>query len=129
MTQIDLLTAPASRPVRVRHGGCAKLAALFRAHPGRRFTWRELAAVGGGAGWRTRVSQLRRAPWRMQIENDWWDVTTQDGSTYRESVYWYVPGVTGDRPANARSATSARMSNAGARPAPAPDPPSEARAA
>jgi len=68
---------------------CDRLASLFRAHPGRRFTWRELASVAGGAAWRTRVSDLRHPPYSMTIRNAWWVQTGQNGTQWRESVYWY----------------------------------------
>jgi hypothetical protein len=82
MVQPSLLDVPVEQETM-----CAKLAALFQAHPGRKFSWRELANVAGGSGWRTRVSNLRKAPWHLKIENAWWNVTTERG-TYRESVYW-----------------------------------------
>ena len=66
----------------------ARLARLFLSQPaGHRFSWRELAAVGGGAAWRTRVSNLRREPWHFDIRNQWRTVE-RDGRRYRESEYW-----------------------------------------
>jgi hypothetical protein len=47
----------------------AKLAAFFHRHPN---TWQDgktLSLIAGGYGWRTRVSDLRRAPFNMVIEN------------------------------------------------------------
>jgi hypothetical protein len=69
---------------------CDRLAALFRSRPGQEIGWRELAHVAGGAAWRTRCADLRRAPYNLDVRNRWWNVTCGDGSTYRESVYWVV---------------------------------------
>ena len=47
----------------------ARLAQFVRQRP---FVWidgRELALVGGAYAWRTRISELRRAPFHMTIEN------------------------------------------------------------
>jgi hypothetical protein len=47
----------------------AKLAAFFRRHPN---TWHDrklLGQIAGGYAWRTRVSDLRRPPFNMVIEN------------------------------------------------------------
>ena len=46
-----------------------RLAALFRSMPGRWFDGRELASVAGAYAWRTRISELRRPPFNMKIEN------------------------------------------------------------
>ena len=73
----------------------AKLAAHFKANVGRWIDGRELATVAGAYAWRTRVSELRKAPWLMTIENremrgrrltasnEWRNVVT--------SEYRYVP--------------------------------------
>lgn len=47
----------------------ARLAELFQAWPGRWFDGRELAEVGGQYAWRTRVSEARRGPHSLNIEN------------------------------------------------------------
>ena len=48
---------------------CARLAALFKARAGEWISGRELAEVGGFFAWRTRVSELRRPPYNLTIEN------------------------------------------------------------
>lgn len=47
----------------------ARLAAYFRVREGEWVNARELLNVAGFAGWRTRVSDLRKPPYRMTIEN------------------------------------------------------------
>lgn len=69
----------------------ARLAMFLRAHPYEWIDARRLAKVAGFAGWRTRVSDLRREPWSMRVENKWETVTEYDGSRYRVSWYRYVP--------------------------------------
>lgn len=63
MTQPDLFTAPPSTSL------CAKLADYFKAREGRWVDAHELLSVAGFAAWRTRLSELRRAPYGMQIVN------------------------------------------------------------
>ena len=63
-----------------------KLAAFFLARPNRWIDAHELLRVAGFAGWRTRVSDLRKPPFNLQIENRW---RVQDG--YRISEYRLVP--------------------------------------
>jgi hypothetical protein len=69
----------------------AKLAAFFRQRPHTFHDGRELGAVCGYYGWRTKVSQLRRSPWLMQIENRQRRVARPDGSHYVISEYRYLP--------------------------------------
>jgi hypothetical protein len=45
------------------------LAAYFKARPGQWLSALDLAKVGGALAWRTRLSDLRRPPYAMQIEN------------------------------------------------------------
>lgn len=73
---------------------CVRLAALFRSRPGQWMDGRDLAAVAGAYGWRTRVSDLRRQPYAMKIENRLRRVTRRDGSSYVVSEYRHVPGET-----------------------------------
>ena len=47
-----------------------RVAALFTSYPpGTWIDGRDLATVGGYAAWRSRISDLRRAPYGMTIEN------------------------------------------------------------
>jgi hypothetical protein len=67
------------------------LAVLFRSHPGEWIPHRELTRIGGFCAWRTRVSELRRPPYSMQIDNR---IRRLDG--YVISEYRFVAAV--DRP-------------------------------
>jgi hypothetical protein len=64
--QLDLLGRTAVPSGNTR---CARLAAFLRSRPGVWLDGRELATVGGAYGWRTRISDLRRPPYNMNIEN------------------------------------------------------------
>lgn len=66
------------------------VAARFRSAPGVWIDGKELAKVGGGYAWRSRVSDLRRAPFHMAIENR---VRTEEfmGTKYAVSEYRFVP--------------------------------------
>lgn len=66
-----------------------RLAAFFAARPNTWVDAHELLRVAGFAGWRTRVSQIRKPPFNMTIENRWRVV---DG--YRVSEYRFVPAET-----------------------------------
>ena len=48
---------------------CAKVARLLRSRPGEWIDGREIAEHGGRYAWRTRLSDLRREPWCLTIEN------------------------------------------------------------
>jgi hypothetical protein len=64
-----------------------RLASLFRRSPGLWFDGRELATVGGAYAWRTRVSELRRGPFFMHIENRQRTITRTDGTAFTVSEY------------------------------------------
>lgn len=68
-----------------------RLAARFRAQPSKWIDGRGLAQIAGAYAWRSRVSDLRRAPYAMRIENRWETVTEPSGQRYRVSWYRYVP--------------------------------------
>ena len=86
MTQLDLLTAVVEPATIVE-----RMAAFFRERPGQPVDMHVLDQRFGCGGWRTRVSDLRRAPWFMAIENRWWEERRADGTKYRVSVYTYRP--------------------------------------
>ena len=65
---------------------CNRVATLFRAYPGEWLDGRELAKVGGYAGWRTRVSDLRKPPYGMTIEN-----RTRRSNGFTVSEYRFLP--------------------------------------
>ena len=62
-----------------------RVAALFKAMPGVWIDGREIAKVGGYAGYRTRISNLRYPPYSMVIEN-----RTRRVRGITESHYRYV---------------------------------------
>jgi hypothetical protein len=70
-----------------------RLASLFKRCPRQWFDGRELAIVAGAYAWRTRVSELRRAPFLMNVENRQ-RVTDVAGARITISEYRYVPGLT-----------------------------------
>jgi hypothetical protein len=76
MTQLPLLPQPhfdadAFEPsaLETQPSLCDRLAAHLKARVGQWIDGRELATVAGAYGWRTRVSELRRAPYNLTIEN------------------------------------------------------------
>jgi hypothetical protein len=48
---------------------CGRLAAFFNARPGEWIDGMELGRIAGSYAWRTRVSDLRRPPYNLTIEN------------------------------------------------------------
>ena len=62
-----------------------RLATFFKAWPNQWIDARELLNIGGFAGWRTRVSDLRRRPYHMQIENRTRRINQRTVSEYRYS--------------------------------------------
>ena len=82
MTQLDLLTAPCADTL------TDKMAADFRRRAGEWVDVADLAGVGGIGGWRTRVSELRHAPYHMVIEwrlERWPDGRNRSRYCYRPS--------------------------------------------
>lgn len=77
MTQAALdFTASTPRPSAVRltdllakNSGCARIARLLIERRGQWVDGKELARVGGGYAWRTRVSDLRKEPWMLDVKN------------------------------------------------------------
>jgi hypothetical protein len=71
-----------------------QVAALFRSRPSEWIDMQTLARVGGIGGWRTRVSDLRRAPYDMNIENEnHREALDPDGRNWvTVSRYRYMPG-------------------------------------
>ena len=69
-----------------------QLAALFRARPN---VWldgvRDLAPVGGIYAWRSRLTDLRRPPFTMQIRNRQRRVRAMDGRRITISEYRFEP--------------------------------------
>jgi len=68
----------------------ARLANFFRRSPGQWIDGRVLATVAGCYGWRSRVSDVRRAPYHLTIENRQRMVRQPDGSVFTVSEYRLV---------------------------------------
>ena len=85
MTLIDLM----ERPEFTGDSLPARMARFFLAHEGQPIRHRELSAEFGCGGWRTRLSELRHAPWFMDIQNHQWNVYDLSGKRYRMSSYTY----------------------------------------
>lgn len=68
--QPDLLSAPSTlSDLLAGDSRCAKLARLFLSRRGEWIDGTELQRVAGVYAWRTRVSDLRKRPWLLSIEN------------------------------------------------------------
>ena len=70
----------------------ARLSRYFDDRPDRWINGLELARVAGSYAWRTRVSNLRRAPYHKHIQNRVRRVRRPDGSTYLVSEYRFSIG-------------------------------------
>lgn len=66
---------------------CARIARLLLSKRGEWFDGRELSRVGGVYGWRSRSSDLRKAPWYLDVENRQRTVRREDGSAFVVSEY------------------------------------------
>ena len=69
---------------------CAKLAKFFVDHRGDWIDGRRISAIAGVYAWRTRISDLRHAPWHLSIENRVRVVDGEDGESYKVSEYRLV---------------------------------------
>jgi hypothetical protein len=67
-----------------------RLAAFFQAHPNEWISALDLMPIAGGLSWRTRVSDCRRRPHNLTIENRQRRVR-QDGRSFVVSEYRYLP--------------------------------------
>jgi hypothetical protein len=67
-----------------------RLAQFFRAHAGEWLDGRRLATIAGCYAWRSRVSDLRRAPYVMRVENRQRRVTLDDGRRVTISEYLFI---------------------------------------
>lgn len=63
------------------------LAAFFRQHPNRWISALDLMPIAGQLSWRSRVADLRRAPYNLGIENRLRSVRRPDGSRLQVSEY------------------------------------------
>jgi hypothetical protein len=89
----DQFDAAAYRPMAPASLSFAdKLAAYFKACPNQWIDGTELETVAGKYAWRSRVSDVRRAPYNLQIENrQTRRVSSATGEPYTISEYRYVP--------------------------------------
>lgn len=71
------------------------LAAFFKARPNIWVSGLNLASIAGGYAWRTRVSDLRGAPFNMTIENRQRRVVEPGGRRFIVSEYRFVPEQSG----------------------------------
>jgi hypothetical protein len=67
-----------------------RLAAFFHKRPDYWVDGRTLATIGGCYAWRSRVSDLRRAPFLMTIDNRQRTIVTENGPVVI-SEYRFVP--------------------------------------
>lgn len=90
------------------HTLARELATLFRARPGDWLDGRTLGHIGGAYAWRTRVSELRRPPFNMTIENRQRREVSRLGTRFTVSEYRWLPeGLTREENAGADAPTSA----------------------
>ena len=71
-----------------------RLARLFRARPCERINGLDLASIGGAYAWRSRVAELRKPPYAMDIRNFQTRVRRADGTSFILSSYAYLPPAT-----------------------------------
>ena len=97
MTQPSLLDLPVTPPLSELLAGdsmCARVARLLIARRGQWVDGREISKVGGYAAFRTRLSDLRHAPWHLDIRNRVRTVEGEDGETFKISEYVLMPEAT-----------------------------------
>lgn len=70
---------------------CARLAKYFVVHRGEWIDGRRLASIAGAYAWRTRISDLRHAPWCLDIQNRIRTVEDESGDTFKVSEYCLMP--------------------------------------
>ena len=73
-TLIDIAEAPTPTPMSLealltRDSMCARIARHLLAHRGQWIDGQVLSKLGGYAAYRTRISDLRKAPWCLNVEN------------------------------------------------------------
>jgi hypothetical protein len=68
-----------------------KLALAFAANPNEWIDGLVIARIAGSYAWRTRISDLRQAPYRMRIDNRQERHEIRDGAIRVTSYYRYVP--------------------------------------
>jgi hypothetical protein len=86
---------------------CESLAAYFQAHSNEWVDARQLLSIAGFAGWRTRISDLRKPPFSMEIQNRVYKQVNLAGERYTVSEYKFVAPVKANQPALDFSGASA----------------------
>jgi hypothetical protein len=67
------------------------LGEFLRARPNQWVDGRQIAKIAGFAGWRARISDLRKAPYAMTISNRQRNVRVDEHTTFRVTEYRYEP--------------------------------------
>lgn len=86
MNLLDIAEAAPLESLLAHDNLCARVARLLLERRGEWIDGRMLASVGGAYAWRTRVSELRKAPWHLDVENRV-RVVHDEGRTFRVSEY------------------------------------------
>lgn len=68
----------------------AAVAAFFKARPNIWVDGRDVMQIAGAYGWRTRISDVRRAPFHMRIDNRQRRIRARERS-FTVSEYRYTP--------------------------------------
>lgn len=68
-----------------------KLATFFREHPNVWHDGRALGTIAGAYAWRSRVSDLRKRPYHMTIQNRQRRMKTAEGKPFVLSEYCFTP--------------------------------------
>ena len=74
-----------------RTAACVQLAVFFLARPNQRISAVDLMPLGGLCSWRTRLSDLRKPPYNMDIRNETRTQRRADGTAFKASFYTYQP--------------------------------------
>lgn len=85
-TSLDFSSSPPLTDLLARQSMCARLARFLLIHRGEWIDGKVLAKHGGAYAYRTRLSDLRKRPWLLQIDNRVRTVE-QDGVTFKVSEY------------------------------------------
>jgi hypothetical protein len=83
---LDSPVMPSLESLLVRNSACARLARLLLARRGEWIDGKVIATVAGGYAWRTRISNLRKEPWFLDVKNRYRHVN-EDGRKFVISEY------------------------------------------
>jgi len=89
MNLLDVAEAPIAPSLEALLAGntmCARIARVLMLYRGRWVDGRVLASVGGYAAYRTRISDLRKAPWHLDVRNRYRHVN-ENGRKFVVSEY------------------------------------------